>query len=60
MATKKSELSDSPVSLTITARRDGFRRCGMVFGRLPVEVTVTPEQAEILHAEPMLTVEAAS
>lgn len=53
MATKKT---GTGITLTISAKRDGFRRCGMVFGREAVEVTVTPEQAEILKAEPMLDV----
>lgn len=61
MATKKPKPDDdsagaTAVALTVTAKRDGFRRCGMVFGKTPVDVAVSPEEAEILQAEPMLTV----
>lgn len=59
MATKKSkpdgDSTATAVVLTVTAKRDGFRRCGMVFGKTPIEVTVTQEEADILMAEPMLT-----
>lgn len=64
MATKKPKPDDdsadaTAVALTITAKRDGFRRCGLSFGKNPVEVTVSREEAEILQAEPMLTVSVA-
>lgn len=57
MATKKTKTTESAgVTLVVSAKRDGFRRCGMAFGREAVEVTVTPEQADILKAETMLIV----
>jgi len=58
MASKKTETPETPetVTLTVSATRDGFRRCGMSFGKEPVDVTVTPEQAETLKAEPLLIV----
>ncbi|MFA7269839.1 MAG: HI1506-related protein [Sterolibacterium sp.] len=48
------------VTVTVTAKRDNFRRCGIGFGKAPVEITVSPEEAEILQAEPMLTVSVAA
>ena len=37
---KKPEPTDKPagVTLTVIAKRDGFRRCGMAFGKTPLEV----------------------
>lgn len=62
MATKKPKPDDdgAGVTLTITAKRDGFRRCGISFGKTPVEITVSPEDAEILQAEPMLIISVAA
>jgi hypothetical protein len=44
----------------ITAKRDGFRRCGLAHPAKPVEHpdgTFTDEQLDILKAEPMLVVQ---
>lgn len=44
----------------ITSKRDGFRRCGLAHPASPVEHpdgAFTPEQLEILKAEPMLVVQ---
>ncbi|MDO9633076.1 MAG: HI1506-related protein [Humidesulfovibrio sp.] len=46
--------------VTITAKRNGFRRCGIAHSDKPVEHpdgTFTDEQLEILKAEPMLVVQ---
>jgi hypothetical protein len=59
MATRNSNAKDSSgevVTVTVRATRDGFRRCGMAFGKNPIEVTVSLEDAETLRAEPMLIV----
>lgn len=46
--------------IKITARNDGFRRCGITHHRKPVvhpDDRFTDEELDILRAEPMLTVE---
>lgn len=46
--------------IIITAKKDGFRRCGLVHSAKPVEHqddVFTPEQLAELQAEPMLVVE---
>lgn len=52
------EAAGKAVQLTISAKAEGFRRCGLAFGRQPVAVVVSAAQAEILRAEPMLDVSA--
>ena len=45
--------------LIITSKKPGFRRCGMAHPAAPIEHpdgTFTPEEIEILKAEPMLVV----
>ncbi|MDZ7655605.1 MAG: hypothetical protein U0997_06640 [Sulfurimicrobium sp.] len=59
MPAKKSQIQTESVTLTVTSRRDSFRRCGLSFGKVPIDVTVSPEDAETLQAEPMLTVSVA-
>jgi len=49
--------------VTITAKKDGFRRCGMAHPASPVEHpdgTFTEKELEILRAEPMLVVQEVS
>jgi len=46
--------------ITITAKRDGFRRCGVAHTTKPalfLDDAFTPEQLRQLQAEPMLVVE---
>jgi hypothetical protein len=46
--------------IIITAKKDGFRRCGLAHSARPVEHqdgVFTPEQLAELQAEPMLVVE---
>ena len=46
--------------IVVTAKRDGFRRCGVSFSKEPTEIPnnkLKKEELEILKAEPMLTVE---
>ncbi len=46
--------------IIITAKKDGFRRCGVAHSARPVEHkddAFTPEQLAELQAEPMLVVE---
>lgn len=46
--------------IIITAKKDGFRRCGMAHSVKPVQHNddaFSPEQLEQLQAEPMLVVE---
>lgn len=46
--------------IIITAKKDGFRRCGLAHSAKPVEHkddAFTPEQLAELQAEPMLVVE---
>ncbi len=48
--------------ITITAKRDGFRRCGVAHSKEPTEYkddVFTPEQLKILQGEPMLVVQIA-
>jgi len=55
---KKGE--DIVPRLRITSKSNGFRRCGVVHPDSPVihaEDSFTPEQVDILKAEPMLIVE---
>ena len=45
--------------ITITSKKNGFRRCGIVHAEMQTEYAndaFTPEQMEILQAEPLLTV----
>jgi hypothetical protein len=45
--------------IVITAKKDGFRRCGVAHSKNPVEYPDghwSKKQLEILHAEPMLVV----
>lgn len=45
--------------IIITAKQEGFRRCGIAHSATPIEHpdgTFTPEQIEILRKEPMLVV----
>jgi len=46
--------------IRITAKKDGFRRCGIAHGKEPVEYPddrFSPAQLKQLRAEPMLVVE---
>ncbi len=46
--------------IRITSNRDGFRRCGVVFGKQPADFPngrFNKEELAILEAEPMLSVE---
>ena len=46
--------------IIITAKKDGFRRCGLAHSSKPVEHpddAFTPEQLAELQADPMLVVE---
>ena len=46
--------------IRITAKKDGFRRCGIAHGKEPVEYPndrFSPAQLDQLQAEPMLVVE---
>lgn len=46
--------------IRITAKRDGFRRCGVVHPSTPTDHPAgrfSPAELKILNAEPMLTVE---
>lgn len=59
MDTKKEPVGaglPAMIAVTVTSKRDSFRRCGIVFGKAPVEITVSPEDAVILKAEPSLIV----
>jgi hypothetical protein len=49
--------------IIITAKKDGFRRCGVAHSAKPVEHlddAFTPEQLAELQADPMLVVEIAA
>lgn len=60
--TKKTTPPPAPKAghiLTITAKRDGFRRCGIAHPASPVDHPIerfSKKQIEALRAEPMLVV----
>lgn len=63
MAKKKTDQTEAAAQaavLRISARREGFRRAGRVWGTSPVEIArdeFTAGQIEALMDDPMLTIE---